>query len=67
MANRYPTGDATGILAAIRADSGIFHFLGCSQRVTFQVTAAATPAQCQFTYTNTANPAVVSPSTTTAC
>ena len=67
MANRYPTADAAGILAAIRADSGIFTSAAGANVVTFQVTAAATPAQCQFTYTNTANPAVVSPSTTTAC
>jgi MSHA pilin protein MshA len=67
MANRYPTGDAAGILAAIRADSGIFTSSAAASVVTFQVTAAANPAQCQFTYTNTANPAVVSPSTTTAC
>jgi len=67
MVNRYPTADAAGILAAIRADSGIFTSAAAANVVTFQATAAATPAQCQFTYTNTANPAVVSPSVTTAC
>jgi len=67
MANRYPTADAAGILATLRTDPGIFTSSAAAGVVTFQVTAAATPAQCQFTYTNTANPAVVSASTTSAC
>ena len=67
MANRYPTADAAGILSTLRTDPGIFTSSAAAGVVTFQVTAAATPAQCQFTYTNTANPAVVSASTTTAC
>ena len=67
MANRYPTADAAGILATLRTDPGIFTSSAAGGVVTFQVTAAATPAQCQFTYTNTANPAVVSASTTSAC
>jgi len=67
MANRYPTADAAGILATLRTDPGIFTSSAAAGVVTFQVTAATTPAQCQFTYTNTANPAVVSASTTTSC
>ena len=67
MANRYPTGDAAGILATLRTDAGIFTSSAAANVVTFQATAAATPASCQFTYTNTANPAVVSASTITGC
>jgi MSHA pilin protein MshA len=67
MANRYPTADAAGILATIRTDAGVFTSSAAASVVTFQVTAAATPAQCQFTYTNTANPAVVSASTISGC
>jgi len=67
MANRYPTGDAAGILATLRTDAGIFTSSAAANVVTFQATAAATPASCQFTYTNTANPAVVSASTVTGC
>jgi MSHA pilin protein MshA len=67
MANRYPTADAAGILATIRTDAGVFTSSAAANVVTFQVTAAATPAQCQFTYTNTANPAVVSASTISGC
>jgi MSHA pilin protein MshA len=66
MANRYPTGDAAGILTAIRTDANIYTSTVASPVVTFQMTAATTPASCQFTYTN-ANPAVVSASTTTGC
>jgi len=66
MANRYPTGDAAGILAAIRADAGVFTSVVASPVVTFQATAATTPASCQFTYTN-ASPAVVSASTVSGC
>ena len=66
MANRYPTGDATGILAAIRVDPGVYTSVVASPAVTFQMTAAATPANCQFVYTN-ANPATVGTSTTTQC
>ena len=67
MANRYPTGDAAGILATLRTDAGIFTSSAAANVVTFQATAAATPASCQFTYTNTANPAVVSASVVTGC
>jgi len=67
MVNRYPTADAAGILATLRTDPGIFTSTAAAGVVTFQVTAASNPANCQFTYTNTANPAVVSPSTTTNC
>src|SRR6266516_7017839 len=52
MANRYPTGDAAGILAAIRADANIYTSTVASPVVTFQMTAATDPATCQFTYTN---------------
>src|SRR5437762_9647996 len=66
MANRYPTGDAAGILAAIRIDSGVYTTSVSSPTVTFQVTAASNPATCQFQYTN-ANPATVSAATTRGC
>jgi len=69
MANRYPVADvsATGILGTLRTDAGIFTSSAAANVVTFQATAAATPASCQFTYTNTANPAVVSASVVTGC
>ena len=67
MANRYPTADAAGILATLRTDAGIFTSTAASNVVTFSATAATTPASCSFTYTNTANPAVVSASTVTGC
>jgi MSHA pilin protein MshA len=70
MVNRYPTADvsALGILGTLRVDAGIYTSSAAANVVTFQMTAAATPASCQFTYTNTAaNPGVVSASTTTAC
>jgi len=66
MANRYPTGDAAGILAAIRTDAGVYTSTVASPVVTFQVTAASNLAPCQFLYTN-ANPATVGPSTTSGC
>src|SRR5437870_343782 len=49
MVNRYPTADAAGILATLRTDPGIFTSSAASNVVTFQVTAASNPAQCQFT------------------
>jgi len=67
MTNRYPTADAAGIIATLRTDPGVFTSSAAAGVVTFQATAASTPASCQFTYTNTANPAVVSASTTTGC
>jgi MSHA pilin protein MshA len=70
MANRYPVADtsATGILGTLRTDAGIFTSSAAASVVTFQVTAASNPAQCQFTYTNTvANPGQVSQSTVTNC
>jgi MSHA pilin protein MshA len=67
MANRYPTADAAGILATLRTDPGIFTSSAAANVVTFQATAATTPASCQFTYTNTANPAVVSASVVSGC
>ena len=70
MANRYPAADltATGILGTIQTDPGIFTSSLAGSVVTFQATAAATPANCQFTYTNTAaNPGVVSVSDTSKC
>ncbi len=70
MANRYPVADlsATGILGTLQTDPNIFTSSVASSVVTFQVTAASNPAQCQFTYTNTAaNPGQVSTSTVTAC
>ena len=68
MANRYPTADATGILATLRTDPGVFTSSG-SGTVTFQVTSAATLAGCQFTYTAAVspNPPAISASTTTGC
>src|SRR5258707_12703379 len=67
MANRYPTGDAAGILATLRTDPGIFTSTAAAGVVTFPVTAATTPAQCQITDTNTGHPSEVSASTTTNC
>src|SRR5260370_15700740 len=48
MANRYPTGDAAGILTAIRTDANIYTSTVASPLVTFPMTAASTPASCQF-------------------
>ena len=70
MANRYPVADlsATGILGTIQTDPNIFTSSVAASVVTFQATAAAVPANCSFTYTNTAaNPGVVSASDTTKC
>jgi len=70
MANRYPVADisATGILGAMRTDPGIFSSSAAASVVTFNVTAAANPANCQFTYTNTvANPGQISASIVTNC
>ncbi|HTF16184.1 MAG TPA: prepilin-type N-terminal cleavage/methylation domain-containing protein [Burkholderiales bacterium] len=69
MANRYPVADvsATGILGTLRTDAGIFTSSAAANVVTFSATAATAPATCSFTYTNTANPAVVSASTITGC
>jgi len=69
MTNRYPTGDAAGILATIRTDPGVFTSSAGGGIVTFQVTAAATPASCQFTYTAAVspNPPAIPASTTTGC
>jgi len=70
MANRYPAADtsATGIIATIQTDPGIFTSSAVSNVVTFQATAASDPTQCYFTYTNTAaNPGQVSQSTVSKC
>jgi len=71
MANRYPAADmtATGILGTIQTDPGIFTSSSAVLNVvTFQATAASNPANCSFTYTNTAaNPGQVSQSTVTQC
>ena len=69
MANRYPTGDAAGILTAIRTDANIYTSSAASNVVTFQVTSATTLAGCQFTYTAAVspNPPAIPASTTTGC
>src|SRR5882762_3984135 len=69
MTNRYPTGDAAGILATIRTDPGVFTSAAAGGVVTFQVTSATTLAGCQFTYTAAVspNPPAIPASTTTGC
>ncbi len=69
MTNRYPTGDAAGIIATLRTDPGVFTSAAAATVVTFQVTAASTLAGCQFTYTAAVspNPPVISASTVTGC
>lgn len=69
MTNRYPTGDAAGILATLRTDPGVFTSAAAGGVVTFQVTSATTLAGCQFTYTAAVspNPPAVPASTTTGC
>ena len=69
MTNRYPTGDAAGILATLRTDPGVYTSSAAGGVVTFQVTAAATPASCQFTYTAAVspNPPAIPASTTSGC
>ena len=72
MAARYPTADAAGIIATLRTDPGVYTSsaaAGPPAVVTFQVTAASTPAGCQFTYTAAAspNPPAIPASTTTGC
>jgi len=69
MINSYPTANAAGIGALLRYDTNVFTSSG-STPVTFQVTAATTPASCSFTYAAAASstlPATVSTPTTTGC
>jgi MSHA pilin protein MshA len=68
MLNRYPTADAAGIGAAIRTDAGVYTNTGAGP-YTFQVTAAGTPASCQFIYTaaTAAVPASIGTATTSGC
>src|SRR2546427_11844573 len=69
MTNRYPTGDAAGILATLRTDPGVFTSSAAAGILTFQVTAPSAPASCQFTYTaaGSPNPAVIPASPTARC
>lgn len=70
MVNRYPTGDAAGILATIRTDPGVFTSSAAGGTVTFQVTSAAALPTCQFTYLAAASatsPPVISPAVTSGC
>ena len=69
MTNRYPTGDAAGILATLRTDPGVFTSAAAGGVVTFQVTSASTLTGCQFTYTAAVspNPPAIPASTTTGC
>jgi len=69
MANRYPTGNAAGIIATIRTDPGVFTSAVAGTQVTFQVTSASAPATCQFTYDQAVspNPPVISASATGGC
>jgi len=69
MTNRYPTGDAAGILATLRTDPGVYTSAAVGGVVTFQVTSATTLTGCQFTYTAAVspNPPAIPASTTTGC
>jgi MSHA pilin protein MshA len=69
MANRYPTGDAAGILATIRTDPGVYTSSAGAGVVTFQVTSAANLPTCQFTYTAAVspNPPAIPAAVTTGC
>ena len=69
MTNRYPTGDAAGILATLRTDPGVYTSAAVGGVVTFQVTSASTLTGCQFTYTAAVspNPPAIPASTTTGC
>src|SRR5256885_11185351 len=44
MTNRYPTGDAAGIIATLRTDPGVYTSAAAAGVVTFQVTSASHPA-----------------------
>jgi hypothetical protein len=73
MLNRYPTGAAGGIDAAIRVDAATYSTsvaAGPPAVYTFQVRGANVPANCQFTYTEVAvagNAPVISVPDTTNC
>jgi MSHA pilin protein MshA len=69
MTNRYPTGDAAGIIATLRTDPGVYTSAAAAGVVTFQVTSASNLATCQFTYTAAVspNPPAIPASTTTGC
>src|SRR5882672_7158535 len=70
MINRYPTGNAAGIIATLQTDPGVFTSVIATPVVTFQVTAASAPATCAFTYTEAVSasvPPVISVATTTGC
>src|SRR6267378_5722924 len=67
MTNYYPSSGGGGIDAAVRFDPTTFNTVGT---MTFQVTAAPTPAFCAFLYTaapNTTQPASVGTAVTTGC
>ena len=67
MTNYYPSSSAGGIDAAVRFDPATFNTTGT---MTFQVTAAPSPAFCAFLYTaapNTTQPASVGTAVTTGC
>jgi len=67
MTNYYPSSSGGGIDAAVRFDPATFNTTGT---MTFQVTAAPSPAFCAFLYTaapNTTQPASVGTAVTTGC
>ena len=67
MSNGYPSQASGGIDAAVRFDASTFQTTGT---MTFQVKAASTPANCQFTYTAaafTTQPPTISTALTTGC
>jgi MSHA pilin protein MshA len=67
MANRYPTATAAGIAALLNADAGVFTSAFAGNVATFQVTSAATLANCQFTYSTATTPPTIAASTTSGC
>jgi len=67
MANRYPTATAAGIVALLQTDAGVFTSAFAGGVATFQVTTAATPATCQFTYNTATTPPTIAAATTGGC
>ena len=68
MTNYYPSSSGGGIDAAVRFDPATFSTAGPA--MTFQVTAAPTPAFCAFLYTAaafTTQPASIGTAVTTGC
>ena len=67
MASRYPTPNAAGIVALLQTDPGVFTSAFAGNVATFQVTTAATPATCQFTYSTATTPPTIAAATTGGC